>query len=161
MSEDRNLISGIEYFDKGMLESAIHEWEKAVGARKYDMVGRVAEPLIIAMGEAIRFQSHIRKERVERRIRTLATYLKENAAKIPGVTVFPPMDSELSGGITVLSLDKVKIDQAVNYFLEKYNLVISPTFRDKNAGRICTHIWISFKHIDILLKGLRDLQAIA
>ncbi len=30
MSEDRNLISGIEYFDRGMIESAIHEWEKAV-----------------------------------------------------------------------------------------------------------------------------------
>jgi len=140
---------------------ASYKWEEAVGARKYDMIGRVAEPLIIALGEAIRFQTHIRKDRIERRIRTLATYLKENASKIPGLKIITPMDSELSGGITVLGLDNVKIDQVVNYFLEKYNLVISPIFRDRNAGRICTHIWISFKHIDILLKGLRDLQAMA
>ncbi len=137
-----------------------YEWDALVGARKYDYLGRTAEPLIIAMGEAVRFQSHIGKQRIERRIKTLASYLKENAAQLPGITVYTPMDSELSGGITVLSSDSINIDHLTNYMLEKYNLVIAPIFREKNAGRICTHIWISFKHIDILLNALKELKAL-
>jgi selenocysteine lyase/cysteine desulfurase len=137
---------------------ASYDWDKAVGARKYSYLGRVAEPLIIALGEAIRFQNNIGKKRIERRIKTLATYLKENAAKIPGVNVLTPMDPELSGGINVLGPDYMKIDAFVNYLLEKHNLVIAPTYRDKNAARICTHIWISFKDIDILLNELNDLK---
>ena len=134
-----------------------NEWGSAVGARKYNFLGRVAEPLIIAIGEAIRFQSNIGKKRIERRIKTLAAYLKENAAKIPGVTIYTPMDSELSGGITVLGLDTVEADHLVDYMREKYNIVTA-ILKDMNGARICTHIWITFKQIDVLLNALKELK---
>jgi len=136
-----------------------YNWEDVVGARKFDRLGRTAEPLIIALGEAIRFQSNIGKKRIERRIKTLATYLKEKISQLPGIKLLTPMDPSLSGGLTVLIPDGIKNDHLVSYLLEKYNLVIAPIFREKNAVRICTHIWISFKHIDILLKGLSELIA--
>lgn len=134
------------------------EWENpAVGALKYSYVGRIADPLPIALGEAIHFQTNIGKPRIERRIKTLAAYLKEEAAKIPNVKVLTPTDPELSGGLTVLGLDGMKNDQFANYMLEKYNLVIARTFNEKNAIRVCTHIFISFKQVDILLEGLKDI----
>jgi len=55
----------------------------------------------------------------------------------------------------------VKIEKLANYLLEKHNLVIASVLREKNAGRICTHIWISFKQIDVLLKALRELRTFA
>ncbi|MGD0625026.1 MAG: aminotransferase class V-fold PLP-dependent enzyme [Thermodesulfobacteriota bacterium] len=132
------------------------EWENpAVGALKFSYVGRIADPLPIALGEAIHFQMKIGKPRIERRIKTLAAYLKEEAGKIPNVQVLTPLDPELSGGLTVLGLEGMKNDQFVNYMLEKYNLVIARTFNEKNAIRVSTHIFISFKQIDTLLEGLR------
>jgi len=134
------------------------EWEDpALGALKYSHVGRIADPLPIALGEAIRFQNNIGKARIERRIKTLAAYLKEGASKIPGVRVLTPFDQELSGGLTVLSLEGMKNDQFVNYMLEKHNLVIARIFNEMNAIRICTHIFNSFQQIDVLLEGLREI----
>jgi isopenicillin-N epimerase len=133
------------------------DWENMQGARKYDRVGRVAEPLIIALGEAVRFQSHIGKERIERRIKALGTYLREQASQIPGVELFTPLDPYLSCGLTVLVPDGINNEHLVNYMMEKYNLVITRVFRERNGVRICTHIWITYKHIDTLLQGLKDL----
>jgi isopenicillin-N epimerase len=134
------------------------EWENASSALKYSHIGRSSDPLYIALGEAIRFQNHIRKDRIERRIKTLGAYLREEASKIPGVKLFTPQDPYLSGGLTVFGLEGVKNDLLINYLLEKNNMVIAATFREKNAVRICTHIWISYKQIDILLAGLRELM---
>lgn len=132
------------------------EWENpAVGALKYSYVGRIADPLPIALGEALHFQMKIGKPRIERRIKTLAAYLKEEAAKIPNVQVLTPTDPELSGGLTVLGLQGMRNDQFVNYMLEKYNCVITRTFNERNAIRVSTHIFISFKQIDTLLEGLK------
>ncbi len=61
------------------------DWGKIPNALKYSYIGRTSDPLYIALGEAIRFQNSIRKERIERRIKTLAAYLKEEASKIPDV----------------------------------------------------------------------------
>lgn len=131
------------------------EWENpAVGALKYSYVGRIADPLPIALGEALHFQTNIGKPRIERRIKTLAAYLKEEAAKIPNVQVLTPTDTELSGGLTVLGLQGMRNDQFVNYMLEKHNLVITRTLNERNAIRVSTHIFISFKQIDTLLEGL-------
>ena len=132
------------------------EWEKVPSALKYSAIGRTSDPLYIALGEAIRFQKVIGKERIERRIRTLAGYLKEGASRIPGVRLLTPLDPSLSAGLTVLSVDGVKNTDLVDYLLEKYNLVIAPVFPEKNAVRISTHIWVTFEHIDILLKGIRE-----
>ena len=134
------------------------EWENVSSALKYSHIGRSSDPLYIALGEAIRFQNHIRKDRIERRIKTLGAYLREEASKIPGVKLFTPQDPYLSGGLTVFGLEGVKNDLLINYLLEKNNMVIAATFREKNAVRICTHIWISYKQIDILLAGLRELM---
>lgn len=134
------------------------EWENpAVGALKYSNVGRIADPLPIALGEALHFQTNIGKPRIERRIKTLAAYLKEEAARIPNVQVLTPTDPELSGGLTVLGLHGMRNDQFVSYMLEKYNLVLARIFNERNAIRVSTHIFISFKQIDTLLEGLKTV----
>ena len=135
-------------------------WEKMEGARKYETVGQRATPLIFALGEAVDFQDIIGKSRIERRIKTLASYLKQKFSEIPGARVHVPMDPELSGGLTALSIKGVDPQKMVNYAREKYNIVIRTIGREEDNTygiRVSTNIFVSFKHIDMLLEGLYTL----
>lgn len=134
-------------------------WDSMAGARKFDCLGQISEPILIALTEALHFLDNIDMKRVDRRIKSLSYYLKTEAAKIPGVTVYTPMDPALSAGLNVLSLKDVKSDYIVNYLLERYDLVIRTIFREKDAIRISTPIWINHKHIDMILEALKYLGA--
>lgn len=156
--------SGVFYVGKEIQEAlwptvVTGGWDQLPGARKYDRLGQRAEPLVIALGEAIRFLSVIGMRRIDRRIKTLATYLKTEASKIKGVKVHTPMDPYLSAGLSVLSLDGVKNDHIVNYLMEKYHLIIRTIGREQNTVRISTPIWTSFKHVDMILETLKELGA--
>ncbi len=135
-------------------------WDRLEGARKYETVGQRATPLTFALGEAVDFQNIIGKSRIERRIKTLAAYLKQKAMEIPGARVHVPMDPYLSGGLTALSIKGVDPRKMVNYVREKYNIVIRTIGREENNTygiRVSTNIFVSFKHIDMLLEGLYTL----
>jgi len=135
-------------------------WDSYENARKFETLGQRADALIIALGEAIDFQNAIGKERIERRIKTLAGYLKRELKKIPGVKLHTSEDPYLSGGLTAFSVEGVGPRKIVNYVREKYNIVVR-TIGNKKAGtygvRVSTHIYVSFKHIDMFLEGIKHL----
>lgn len=135
-------------------------WDSHENARKYETLGQRADALAVALGEAVDFQSAIGKERIERRIKTLAGYLKKELKKIPGVKLHTSQDPYLSGGLTALSVEGVEPRKIVNYMREKYNIVIR-TIGNRKAGtygvRVSTHIYVSFKHINMLLEGIKHL----
>ncbi len=129
-------------------------------ARKYETLGQLADALIIALGEAINFQNYIGKTRIERRIKSLAGYLKQELKKIAGVKLHTPEDPYLSGGLTAFSIQGIDPQDIVDYVREKYNIVIR-TVGDKEAGtygcRVSTHMYCSYAMIDQLLEGIRTL----
>ena len=135
-------------------------WDTFKDARKYETHGQDADALIFALGEALDFQNAIGRKRIERRIKALAGYLKQELRKIPGLKVHTSDDPYLSGGLTAFSLDGVDPAKVVDYVREKYNLVVR-TIGSKEAGtyavRVSTPIYISYKDIDLLLEGVRDL----
>jgi selenocysteine lyase/cysteine desulfurase len=135
-------------------------WDQASGARKYDPAGQRADALIYALGEALDFQNHIGKERIERRIKTLALYLKQGLAKIPGVKINTPADPYLFAGLTAFSLEGVEPVKIVDYVREKYNLVVR-TIGNREAGthgvRVSTPVYVSMKDVDMLLEGVSTL----
>jgi isopenicillin-N epimerase len=135
-------------------------WDTFKDARKYETHGQDADALIFALGEALDFQNAIGRKRIERRIKALAGYLKQELRKIPGLKVHTPDDPYLSGGLTAFSLDGVDPAKVVDYVREKYNLVVR-TIGSKEAGtyavRVSTPIYISYRDIDLLLEGVRDL----
>ena len=135
-------------------------WDRYKNARKFETLGQRADALTIALGEAIDFQNAIGRERIERRIKTLAGYLKRELSKIPGVVLHTSRDPYLSGGLTAFHVEGVEPEKMVNYLREKYNIVIR-TIGNKRAGthgvRVSTHIYVSFKHIDMLLEGIKHL----
>ena len=135
-------------------------WDQYKNARKYETVGQRADGLIITLGEAVDFQSAIGKERIERRIKALAGYLKKELSKIPGVKLHTSTDPYISGGLTAFSVEGVDPRKMVNYVREKYNIVIR-TIGNVEKGtygvRVSTHIYVTFKEIDMLLEGIRHL----
>ena len=135
-------------------------WDTYQDARRYETLGQRADALTIALGEAIDFQNAIGKERIERRIKALAGYLKRELRKIPGVRLHTSENPYLSGGLTAFSMEGVEPAHLVDYIREKYNIVIRTIGRkdDKTYGvRVSTHIYISYKHIDMLLEGIKHL----
>jgi len=135
-------------------------WDNYQDAKKFETLGQRADPLIFALGEAISFQNVIGKERIERRIKALAGYLKRELSRIPEVKLHTPQDPYLSGGLTAFSIKGIKPLRLVNYLREKYNIVIRTIGRleDKTYGvRVSTHIFVTFKHIDMLLEGVKHL----
>ncbi len=135
-------------------------WDRHQNARKYETVGQRAVPIILALGEAVDFQNSIGKARIEKRIKSLAGYLKRELKKIPGVKLHTSQDPYLSGGLTVFSVEGLEPRKIVDYVLEKYNIVIR-TVGNKEAGtygvRVSTNIYISYNHVDKFLEGIHHL----
>jgi selenocysteine lyase/cysteine desulfurase len=134
-------------------------WERE-SAAKFETVGQRAPALTIALGEAIDFQNHIGKARIERRVKTLALALKEGLEKIPGVKLHTSKDPYLSAGLTAFSVEGVEPAYLVDYLREKYNLVIrtigtkgQPTY----GVRVSTHIYTTLKDVDLVLEGVTAL----
>jgi selenocysteine lyase/cysteine desulfurase len=59
-------------------------WDTEPDARRFETLGQQADPLVFALGEAVDFQARVGKDRIQRRIQSLATRLKEELAEIPG-----------------------------------------------------------------------------
>jgi selenocysteine lyase/cysteine desulfurase len=135
-------------------------WDTRETAGRFETLSQRADALILAFGEAINFQNHIGKPRIERRIRTLAGHLKDHLIQIPGVKLHTPQDEYLSAGLTAFSIKDVEPTDIVNYLREKYNIVIR-TIGSKekrtHGVRVSTNIYVSLKDVDLLLEGIRYL----
>ena len=139
---------------------ASSDWDTHQNAQKFETLGQRADPIILALGEALDFQNKIGKQRIERRIKTLAAYLKKELKTIPKVRLHTSTDPYLSGGLTAFSIEGVDPKKIVNYLREKYNIVIRTIGRERDntqGVRVSTNIYISRKHIDLLLEGVQHL----
>jgi selenocysteine lyase/cysteine desulfurase len=135
-------------------------WDTREDATRFETLGQRADPLIFALGEAIDFQTVVGRDRIERRIRSLASYLKEELKSIRGVRLHTSEDPYLSGGLTAFSVEGIRPEDLVNYLRERYNLVIR-TIGSEEAGtrgvRVSTHIYVFQREVDLLLEGVDHL----
>ena len=77
-----------------------------------------------ALDEAFRFHLDIGKNKIEKRIHSLNSYLKEGLSKIPGVVVHTPMSPEFSAGFTTFEIAGKK-NKEVQKFLESKHIYAS------------------------------------
>lgn len=135
-------------------------WDRKGTARKFETLSQRADALIIALGEAVDFQNYIGKARIERRVKSLAGYLKQELKKIPGCKLHTSEDPYLSGGLTAFSVEGLEPSKIVEYVRQRDNIVIR-TIGSRQRGthgcRVSTHIWTSHRDIDRLVKGIGKL----
>jgi len=149
-----------EVQDKIWPQIASSGWDTYKNAKRFETLGQQTDPLIFGLGEALDFQSIIGKRRIERRIKTLAGHLKKGLKSIPKVRLHTPTNPYLSSGLTAFSVEGVEPEYIVNYLREKYNIVIRTIGRDRDntrGVRVSTHIYVSLKHVDMLLEEVDHL----
>jgi isopenicillin-N epimerase len=135
-------------------------WDRYEDARKFETLSQRADALTVALGEAVDFQNSIGSTRIEKRIKTLAGYLKRELKKIPEVKLHTSEDPYISGGLTAFSIEGVDHRRVVDYVREKYNIVIRTAGSVEKGTyglRVSTPIYVNFKHIDMLLEGIAHL----
>jgi len=134
-------------------------WDTYKSAQRYETLSQRADALTLAMGEALNFQNHIGRARIERRVHALAGHLKDRLAQIPGLKLHTNTDDYLSAGLTAFSIEGVKPAGLVDYMREKHNIVIR-TIGSEERGtlgiRASTHIFVTHKDVDLLADGIGD-----
>lgn len=134
------------------------------GARKYDRLSRRPWPVVAALEDTLEFQLSVGKHRVENRVRALAGYLRNEASKIEGVTLYTSQDTRLAGGITTLSVKGIHFRDLQDFLREKYNTYVSTQQKGElypanvhgvDGIRISTHFYNTFEQVDGVLEGLR------
>jgi len=137
-------------------------WDTYPDARRFGTHGQDADALILALGEALDFQGAIGPRRIEKRIKVLSAYLRQQLRIIPGVKINTPEDPYLSAGLTAFSLEGVEPARIVDYLRERYNLVVR-TIGNKETGtyavRVSTPIYVSRDDIDRLVEGVKELAS--
>lgn len=137
-------------------------WDTAPDARRFETLGQQADPLVFALGEAVDFQARVGRDRIQRRIQSLAARLKAELAELQGVRLHTSKDPYLSAGLTAFSMAGTSPEAVVDYLRERYNLVvrtIGSEERGTRGVRVSTHVFVFNEHVDLLLEGLRALRA--
>jgi isopenicillin-N epimerase len=138
---------------------AFSGWDTRKTAQRYETYSQRADQLALAMDEAMEFQNHIGRARIEKRIHTLAAHLKNQLQQIPGLKLHTNPDNYLSAGLTAFSIPGVKAGDVVEYLREKHNIVVR-TIGSEEKGtfgvRVSTHIFVTLKEVDLMVAGVRE-----
>lgn len=137
-------------------------WDRETSAARLEPQGQRSDAFLFALDEALNFNNRIGKSRIEKRIKVLAGYLRQELAKIPGVKVHTPFDAYLGAGLTAFSMTGADPARLVEYLRSRHNLVVRTT-GSAAAGtygvRVSTPIYVSTKEVDMVLDGVRTLLA--
>jgi len=137
-------------------------WDTEGSARKFETLSQRADALILALGEAANFQIYIGKDRIEKRIKSLAGYLRQELRSISGAKLHTSEDPYLSGGLTAFSIEGVEPLDIVEYVRQKYNIVIRTVGSEEKGTygvRVSTHMYINHREVDLLLEGIKAVAA--
>ncbi len=126
------------------------------GARKYDDLSRRPWPVVAAFEDILDFHMAIGRARLEQRTRALGSYLRRNAAEIPKVKIYTPMDPAMSCGSSTIGIDGVPGGRLKEYLRQKYDAYV-PSGRA--SLRISTNFFNTFEQCDRVLKALKELSS--
>lgn len=128
--------------------------DDVVGARKYEALGQRDDSAVAAMGRGVDFHMTIGPDRVEGRMRQIASAIKEGLSKLPGVELTTSQDPGLSAGVVIFkpgALDAHKVYERL------YN-----TYRIAGAGmgpniRLSPHIYNTMGETDRVVAAISEM----
>lgn len=129
------------------------------GAARYDRLSQRAGPLLMATSAALDFQNAIGRERIERRIRTLAGRLRARLEEIPRARVHTSAHPALGCGITGFALEGFDRREVVDTLWRRHHVWVRHTDFGLNTVRVSTHHYNTEAQVDRLAEGLRDVVA--
>ena len=138
---------------------------------EFQIRGQQCTPAYTGLIDAIDFQNAIGKEKIEARVLSLSSYLKEKIIETwPDAHLYSPTDEELSTGLVSFNpfddpYAKEKPSAVSKALREDHNIIIRYIwFKDKQSDphdlralRVSTHIYNSFDEIDRLISTLQQI----
>lgn len=109
-----------------------------------------------AMTEAFQFHQNIGKDRVQEHIHSLARQLKEGLSQMDHVTLYTPIEENLSAGIVCFDVHGMVPTTVVNQLAER-KIIASDTPYIPSYARFTPCIYNTSEEIDQVLRAVRDL----
>ena len=128
------------------------------GASRYDRLSQRAWPLVLSVKAALDFQKAIGRERIESRIRALATLLRARLTEIPGVRIYTSSHPALCGGLVGFTVDGFVNKDVVETLLRRHHVRVRSTEYGLNAVRASTHYYNTEDQVERLAEGLGDVR---
>ena len=109
-----------------------------------------------ALGSAFELHEHLGKARVQTRIHSLNTQLKEGLRKIKKVRLHTPMASALSSGIVCFDIEGTSPQIVVDRLLEKGIVAGRTPYKDSSA-RLCPSLLTLETDVEATIKAVATL----
>jgi isopenicillin-N epimerase len=128
------------------------------GARKFEVFGQRDDPRIVASEAAVDFLNLVGMANIEARMRVLASYAKDELAKLPNVDLKTNREPSLSGGVIKFRLKNMPTKQAYDALWSKHRVAIAMTASGDAEGlRFSPHIYNSTDDLDRAVAAVRTL----
>ncbi len=133
--------------------------DKLAGARKLEVFGQRDNPRIVALEAALDFLHLIGIANVEARLRAVATRLKQELVKIPGLQMKTNLEPELSGGVIKFDLPRVAPKQAYDALWARHRIAMAHTASGDAKGlRFSPHIYNSMAEVERTAAAVREVS---
>ncbi len=151
---------GVLYLRK---DSQDHVWPGIVSAgwrddvssaRKYEVLGQRDDAALTATGRAVDFHERIGPDRVEARMRQLATAIKEGLTGLPGVELSTSMDPALSAGVVIFKPGTLEPRPVFDRLYAKYH--IAGAGMGSNV-RLSPHIYNTLDEADRAVAAVAEI----
>jgi isopenicillin-N epimerase len=132
--------------------------DRVTDARRLEVYGQQDDPRIAGLDAALDFTNLIGIKNIEARVRTLATYFKEQAKEIRGVTLKTNLEADLSHGVIKLSTGEANVKKHYDTLWERNRLAIASTATGAQHGlRFSAHVYNTREDVDRAIKALKDV----
>ncbi len=119
------------------------------GAAKFETLGQRDDACVAAMGTAVAFHETIGVDRIEARIRLLASALKRLLReRIPDVHFHTPEDAALSGGVIVFAPPRPDARALFEQLYREHAIAGAATGGDFAGLRLCPHIYNTMEQVE-------------
>jgi selenocysteine lyase/cysteine desulfurase len=108
-----------------------------------------------AMTQAFDFHQQIGKSQISDRIHSLSRQLKEGLSKMSQVTLYTPMDDNLSAGIVCFDIDGLSPSQVVSQLRER-QIIASVTPYSPSYARLTPGVYNTPQEMERVLAAIRE-----
>jgi len=133
-------------------------WGESDAGSKYEALGQRDDARVSAVKEMVEFHEMIGKDRVEERIRALASELKRTiAARLPGTRFHTPISEALSLGVVVFAPPGVDLGTAMRVLYEEHSIGCAVMRGDFAGIRLSPHIYNTMEEVERVVGAIADL----
>jgi len=122
------------------------------GARKFESLGQRDDACLAAVGTAVAFHRTLGAERVDTRVRELASALKEGVAEL-GVPLLTPMSAELTGGVVILEVAG-DVRAVFDRLYREHGIAAAPT----GGLRFSPHVYNTMEHVERAVSAVAAMR---